>query len=211
MGPSRRRHGRPPARPYPVTGNWWAEPGEPTHISPCDTRRCPSRCCSWCAGSARSLCRPVRRSPTVTAPSAARCWALSRTCCCSRSWRHSRRRHWGRAAGWGWLVIDMTSDILALNGVHKMVYLPLRYGGHVSAAPSWPAAGGLRPIGLLAALDFGGYSFAAPFVSCVLRRACCGRLGSSRSGAAWLPLSGPRLLAAPAREARNPAPVSGRA
>ena len=68
VGPSRRRQGRPPARPYPATGNWWAEPGEPTHISPCHTRRCPSRRCSWCAGSARSLCRAVRRSPSVTAP-----------------------------------------------------------------------------------------------------------------------------------------------
>jgi hypothetical protein len=79
---------------------------------------------------------------------------------------------WGRAAGWGWLAIDMTSDILALNGVPETVYLPLRYGGHVSAAvwivsASWSAAGALRPVGLLAALDLGGYSFLAPFVSFV--------------------------------------------
>jgi hypothetical protein len=79
---------------------------------------------------------------------------------------------WGRAAGWGWLVIDMTSDILALNGVPPTLFLPLRYGGHVSAAvwltaASWPATGSLRPVGLLAALDLGGYSFLAPFVSFV--------------------------------------------
>ena len=69
----------------------------------------------------------------------------------------------------------MTTDILPLNGVPEMVNLPLRYGGHVSAAvwiasASWPAASGLRPIGLLAALDLGGHSFAAPFVSCVALR-----------------------------------------
>jgi hypothetical protein len=60
---------------------------------------------------------------------------------------------WGRAAGWGWLVIDMTSAILALNGVPQAIYLPLRYGGHVSAA-LWIAAahrraqpGASRPAG----------------------------------------------------------------
>ena len=76
---------------------------------------------------------------------------------------------WAQAAGWGWLVIDMTSDILALNGVPVTIFLPLRYGGHVAAAlwiaaASWQARGGVRVVGVLLALDLGGYSFVAPFV-----------------------------------------------
>ena len=41
---------------------------------------------------------------------------------------------WARAAGYGWLVINMVSDIMALNGVPGVTDLPLRYGGHVAAA-----------------------------------------------------------------------------
>ena len=70
---------------------------------------------------------------------------------------------WARAAGYGWLVIDITTDIMALQGVADTLYLPMRYGGHVSAAlwiaaASWRANGALRIVGLLLALDLGGYS-----------------------------------------------------
>jgi hypothetical protein len=79
---------------------------------------------------------------------------------------------WARAAGFGWLVIDIATDVMALNGVADTLYLPLRYGGHVSAAvwiatASWLATGGLRAVGLLLALDLGLYSFVAPWVSLV--------------------------------------------
>jgi hypothetical protein len=79
---------------------------------------------------------------------------------------------WARAAGYGWLVIDIATDVMALNGVADTLYLPLRYGGHVSAAvwiatASWEATGGLRAVGLLLALDLGLYSFVAPWVSLV--------------------------------------------
>jgi hypothetical protein len=40
---------------------------------------------------------------------------------------------WGRAAGYGWLVIDMATDIMQLGGVDQTTYLGLRYGGHISA------------------------------------------------------------------------------
>ncbi len=76
---------------------------------------------------------------------------------------------WSRAAGYGWLVVDIATDIMALNGVPSAVFLPLRYGGHVSAAlwlmaASWRAPGKLlRIIGVILALDLGGYSFVAPF------------------------------------------------
>jgi hypothetical protein len=75
---------------------------------------------------------------------------------------------WGRAAGYGWLVVDMATDIMALNGVAAPTFIAMRYGGHVSAAlwiavASWHTRGASRIIGLLLALDLGGYSFVAPF------------------------------------------------
>jgi hypothetical protein len=74
---------------------------------------------------------------------------------------------WAKAAGYSWLVIDMTTDIMALNGVPTTIYLAMRYGGHVSAAlwiatASWQAKGAVRIVGLLLALILGGYSFIAP-------------------------------------------------
>ncbi len=71
---------------------------------------------------------------------------------------------WARAAGYGWLVIDIATDIMALQGVADTTYLPLRYGGHVSAAlwiglASWRAGGALRLVGLLLAVLLGGFSF----------------------------------------------------
>jgi len=70
---------------------------------------------------------------------------------------------WARAAGYGWLVIDITTDVMALQGVADTLYLPMRYGGHVSAAvwiaaASWQAKGATRIVGLLLALILGGYS-----------------------------------------------------
>ena len=71
---------------------------------------------------------------------------------------------WAKAAGFGWLVIDITTDIMALNGIADTIYLPMRYGGHVSAAlwiatASWQATGATRIVGLLLAFDLGIYSF----------------------------------------------------
>ncbi|GAC1378490.1 MAG: hypothetical protein NVSMB33_02820 [Ktedonobacteraceae bacterium] len=75
---------------------------------------------------------------------------------------------WARAAGYGWLIIDMATDIMQLNGVVKLTYLSLRYGGHISAAlwiasTSWRAKGALRIVGWLTALDLAIYSFIAFF------------------------------------------------
>jgi hypothetical protein len=71
---------------------------------------------------------------------------------------------WAKAAGFGWLVIDITQDIMALHGVAPSIYLPIRYGGHVSAAlwiafASWQSRGWIRLTGLLLALDLGSFSF----------------------------------------------------
>lgn len=71
---------------------------------------------------------------------------------------------WARAAGYGWLVVDVATDIMGLNGVPDTTYLPMRFGGHVAAAlwiavASWRARGAARVVGLLLALNLGGYSF----------------------------------------------------
>jgi len=82
---------------------------------------------------------------------------------------------WARYAGYGWLVIDMATDIMQLNGAPKSTYLTLRYGGHISAtlwiaSASWQLKGVLRIIGWLLALDLVVYSFIAfiPFTFVVL-------------------------------------------
>lgn len=73
---------------------------------------------------------------------------------------------WARIAGYGWLVVDIASDIMQLNGTPRESYLPLRYGGHISAAlwillVSLNTRGAMRIIGILLALDLAIYSFIA--------------------------------------------------
>jgi len=73
---------------------------------------------------------------------------------------------WAKSAGYGWLVIDMATDIMQLNGAPVAVYLTLRYGGHIAsalwaAAASWRARGALRVVGLLYATDLAIFSFIA--------------------------------------------------
>ena len=82
---------------------------------------------------------------------------------------------WARAAGYGWLVIDTATDIMQLNGVVKLTYLSLCYGGHIAAAmwiasASWQTKGAMRIIGWFVALDLALYSFIAfvPFTFVVL-------------------------------------------
>ncbi len=82
---------------------------------------------------------------------------------------------WARAAGYGWLVIDMATDIMQLNGAAKLTYLSLRYGGHIAAAlwivaASWRTKRALRFTGCFVALDLVVYSFIAyvPFAFIVL-------------------------------------------
>lgn len=82
---------------------------------------------------------------------------------------------WAKAAGYGWLVIDMATDIMQLNGTPQTTYLAMRYGGHISAAlwitsASWQVKGAMRVIGVLVALDLTIYSFIAflPFTFVIL-------------------------------------------
>jgi hypothetical protein len=73
---------------------------------------------------------------------------------------------WARAAGYGWLVLDIATDIMQLNGVAKLTYLSLRYGANIAAAlwiasASWQGKGAIRVIGVIVALDLALYSFIA--------------------------------------------------
>jgi hypothetical protein len=81
---------------------------------------------------------------------------------------------WARAAGYGWLVLDIATDIMQLNGADK-TYLGLRYGANVAAAiwiasAAWQSRGAIRVIGVIVALDLVIYSFIAfvPFTFWVL-------------------------------------------
>lgn len=75
---------------------------------------------------------------------------------------------WAQIAGYGWLVVDMLTDLLQLGGAPKSVYLVMRLAINLVAA-LWIAAasaqerGALRGSGLFVAIDFALYSFAAAF------------------------------------------------
>ncbi len=73
---------------------------------------------------------------------------------------------WAQATGYGWLVLDMATDIMQLNSADKLTYLTLRYGANVAAAiwiasASWQEKGAIRVIGIIVALDLALYSFIA--------------------------------------------------
>ena len=76
---------------------------------------------------------------------------------------------WARAAGYGWLTLDIAANIMQLNGVDEHITSALRYGAHIPAI-IWILTSSLkgnRPIqivGLLQALVMGSYSFLAPWV-----------------------------------------------
>lgn len=81
----------------------------------------------------------------------------------------SRVPGWAKAAGYGWLVTDIVSNIMAINGVADTMTTPLRLGGHIPAAiwiGTWAleARGAVRWTGLPLAIWLFAYSFLAPWV-----------------------------------------------
>jgi hypothetical protein len=79
---------------------------------------------------------------------------------------------WAKNAGIGWLVVDTATEIMGLNGVSPVIYLSMRYGGHVCAAIwmagcAYSARGAYRAVGLLVSIVLGGYSFVSPYLSIV--------------------------------------------
>lgn len=77
---------------------------------------------------------------------------------------------WARQAGYGWLIIDIVSNVMSINGADPALATAVRYGGHISAAiwigfASWQAKGSPRLVGIPLAFVLGGYSLVAPWVS----------------------------------------------
>lgn len=76
---------------------------------------------------------------------------------------------WGKAAGYGWLFIDVTVGIMTLNGVPVEIAAPMRLGGHVFAG-LWLITASLHgslPIkitGVIAGVWMFGFSFVSPYL-----------------------------------------------
>ena len=75
-----------------------------------------------------------------------------------------RAPEWARAAGYGWLTLDVLTGILSINGLPYDTTWPVRMGGHVLAGV-WIATSSLhnrrlsiRIVGLLTGVILGGYS-----------------------------------------------------
>ncbi len=77
---------------------------------------------------------------------------------------------WARAAGYGWLILDVTAGVLTLNGVPYGIYEHVRFGGHVFGG-IWIATASLsgsRPlaiVGVVTGLYLSAFTFASPFLS----------------------------------------------
>ncbi|NWC92875.1 MULTISPECIES: hypothetical protein [unclassified Pseudomonas] len=76
---------------------------------------------------------------------------------------------WAKAAGYGWLVVDVTVGVMTLNHVPSEIAMPIRLGGHIFAG-LWIVNVSLlaiRPIkftGLIAGGWLAAFSFVSPFV-----------------------------------------------
>jgi hypothetical protein len=87
---------------------------------------------------------------------------------------------WARAAGYGWLIIDVATNVAAWNlaplgltgaelHLTNALFAALRQGIHVSASvwiatASWTATSALRPVGLGAALFLTAFALAGPWL-----------------------------------------------
>jgi hypothetical protein len=76
---------------------------------------------------------------------------------------------WARAAGYGYLLLDVTTGVLTLNGVPDPIPLYLRLSGHIFAG-IWIATAALRGptimkvAGVAQAVSLAGYTFVSPYV-----------------------------------------------
>lgn len=76
---------------------------------------------------------------------------------------------WARAAGYGWLVLDVATSVQTLNNVPHAMADPVRLGGHVFAGmwimrTSASASPTVKIIGLVTGLWLFAFSFVSPFV-----------------------------------------------
>lgn len=76
---------------------------------------------------------------------------------------------WGRAAGYGWLVVDTTVGVMTMHGIGEEIFAPIRFGGHIFAG-IWivsASVGGsrlLQILGVISGLYLGGFTFVSTFL-----------------------------------------------
>ena len=76
---------------------------------------------------------------------------------------------WARAAGYGWLVLDVMAGVLTLDGVPHEIYDFIRLGGHIFGG-IWIATASLsgslpvKTVGLISGVWLFAFTFASPFL-----------------------------------------------
>ena len=77
---------------------------------------------------------------------------------------------WGKAAGYAWLALDVTTGVMSLNGVPITIALYVRFGGHIFAglwiiAASLHGSAPMKAMGYLTGACMSLFTFVSPFVS----------------------------------------------
>lgn len=75
---------------------------------------------------------------------------------------------WAKAAGYGWLVIDVTAGVLSINSVSDTIAQPVRLGGHVFAGiwiltASLSGSTPVKVVGVIAGLWLFGFTFVSAY------------------------------------------------
>ena len=83
---------------------------------------------------------------------------------------------WAKAAGYGWLLLDITAGVLTLNHASREIAVNVRLGGHVFAG-IWLATASLsgsrlvKVVGILIGASLFAYTFVSPFLPLTALRA----------------------------------------
>lgn len=77
---------------------------------------------------------------------------------------------WAKAAGYGWLLLDVTVGVMSLNGVPLEIAFPIRLGGHIFAGiwivnVSLLGSTPVKVTGLIAGIWLFAFTFVSPFFS----------------------------------------------
>ena len=75
---------------------------------------------------------------------------------------------WAKAAGYGWLFLDVTTGIMTLNHVPYSTAIYVRLGGHIFSGiwlivASLSGSRALQIVGVISGVWLMGYSFVSPF------------------------------------------------
>ena len=76
---------------------------------------------------------------------------------------------WAKAAGYGWLILDVATGALIINSVPYEIAIAVRFGGHVLGGVWIATSSQLAPrtiavVGTITDVWLAGYTFVAPFV-----------------------------------------------